>query len=116
MTGQLPEGRKTLEEWNLTKRYVVITTVQTFKHRYAVPMDKLQELNADAEVEREWALDAVTLNEVKEFSQHHIGEQILDDMELNEEEVLQLFDSDNPYLSKWTKEQKLAWIRDCWEK
>jgi hypothetical protein len=52
----------------------------------------------------------VTCEEVKEFSQRHIGEQIIDAQVLREPEVLQFFDADNDYLTEWDEEFKLAWI------
>lgn len=101
------------------ERYVVVTCVSSFRQRYCVPMSELQKLNTDviidAEKARTWAMDSVTMEEVKEFSQHWLGEQIIDTMVLDEERVLQLFDRDNAYLSEWTKEQKLKHIHDWQE-
>lgn len=99
----------------MSKEYVVVTTIQTFRHRYVVPMDKLQEMNTDYQVDPKWALDCVTMQEVKEFSQQHLGEQIIDSAVISEEEVLELFKSDNPYLNSWTDGFKLDWVNDCWE-
>lgn len=100
----------------MNDEYAVVTTIQTFRHRYVVPINKLQEQNPEQEVNPKWALDSVTMEEVKEFSQLHLGEQILDFQLVNQEEVLGLFDEDNSYLSSWSEEQKLDWINNCWEK
>lgn len=97
-------------------KYAVVTTVSQFRLRYVVPMDQLQNLNTEAPVELEWAEDCVTCNEVKEFSQKHLGETIVDTVEMSEEEILEFFDADNAYLSRWTREQKLNWIRDWKDK
>jgi hypothetical protein len=59
----------------------------------------------------EWANDTVNMNECEEFSQKHMGEYIVDTVEMNEEDMLELFDKDNDYLREWTKDQKIAWIR-----
>jgi hypothetical protein len=99
----------------MSKQYVVVTTVQTFRHRYVIPVDKLQARNPNNTVDPAWALDCVTCEEVKEFSQLHLGEQILDSKVASEEEVLELFDSDNGYLKGWDLDYKLEWINDCWE-
>lgn len=96
----------------MSEEYVVVTTIQTFRHRYVVPMSELQKMNEDSEVNPEWAFDAVIMEEVKEFSQEHLGEQISDMFTMSEEEVLDLFDKDNKYLSGWTKEKKLEWIHN----
>lgn len=100
------------------ERYVVVTAVSTFRERYAIPVSELQKLNPNVDItddiprQIEWANDSVAMEEIKEFSQEHLGEQILDTFILDEERTLQLFDRDNDYLSGWTKEKKLEWIHD----
>ena len=100
------------------ERYVVVTTVSTHRMRYAIPMSELQKLNPEIDItdnpaiQIEWAQDAVTMEEAKDFSQDHLGEQIVDTFILDEERVLQLFDRDNVYLKSWTKEQKLKYIHE----
>lgn len=91
-------------------KYAVVTTVSQFRIRYVIPVDELQKLNPDVPVELEWADDCVTCEDVKDFSQKHLGEVIVDTIEMDEEEVLAFFDGDNPYLSEWPREQKLKWI------
>lgn len=91
-------------------KYAVVTCISMFRNRYVVPMDELQKLNPDEEVELIWAEDCVTLEEVKEFSQRHITETIIDSELLDADELLKLFDQDNGYLSNWTEKEKMAWI------
>lgn len=100
------------------ERYVMVTCTSTYRMRYCIPMSELQKLNPDADVDlfedyekaSDWAKDAVTMEEVEEFSQEWLGEQIVDTFILDEERVLQMYDRDNAYLSGWTKEQKLNHI------
>lgn len=92
--------------------YVVVTCVSTFRNRYVIPVDELQNLNPDEPVDPSWALDEVTMENVKEFSQRHVGEQIIDAQVVKEPEILQFFDADNDYLAEWDESQKLQWIRD----
>jgi len=93
------------------EKYVIITTISSFRHRYCVPVSELQKLNMDHPVEPEsWAKDCVTMEEVEEFSQEHIGEKIIDSTVLTEDEMLTLFDKDNDYLKNWSKEQKIAHV------
>jgi len=92
--------------------YVVVTAISSFRQRYVIPVDELQKLNPDEPVDPSWALDCVTCQEVKEFSQRHVGEQIIDAQVVKEKEILQFFDADNDYLSKWDEEFKLAWIKN----
>lgn len=95
--------------------YVVVTTVSTFRHRYVMHKDDLCKLNtqilpSDQEL-LTWAMDTVTCEECDEFSQLHLGEQIVDTVEMSEDEVLHLFDGDNDYLKGWNSDYKLQWIR-----
>lgn len=97
-------------------KYVIVTTISSHRVRYVVPIDELQNLNPEQPVDPSWALDCVTCEEVKQFSQRHVGEQIVDAQVLREDEMLQFFDADNDYLSEWPREQKVEWVRDWREK
>ena len=110
-SSQLPEGRVPYEEWLKTKRYAVVTAVSSHRMRYVVPLDQLQAMNPDKEVEPEWLADAVTMQEVEDFSQEWLGEQIIDVNVVSEDKMLEMFDKDNPYLEEWTKEKKISWVR-----
>lgn len=99
----------------LNNRYVVVTTTSTHRMRYVVPMDDLQALNVEKTVQPEWALDSVTCEEVEEFSQKWLGEQIVDYEVVEQDKLIELFDRDNDYLSQWTTEQKIDYIRK-WKK
>jgi hypothetical protein len=96
---------------DLSKKYAVVTTVSSFYHYYVVPLDLLQELNTEVSVEKNWLEDLVVCNEVEELSQKFIGEQILESSIVSEEDILKVFDTQNHYLSKWNKEQKIEYIR-----
>jgi len=94
--------------------YVIVTAISSHRMRYVIPVDELQKLNPDVPVEgheTEWAMDCVTCEEVNDFSQRHVGEQIIDAYILDEESMLILFDADNDYLKDWTKEKKLDYVR-----
>ena len=96
----------------MNDKYVLVTAISTHRMRYAIPMDELQKLNEEQPVDPRWALDCVTCQEIEEFSQEHLGEQIVDYDVLTEEEILAQFDKDNDYLTSWTTEQKINYIRD----
>lgn len=96
--------------------YIVVTTISTFRHRFVVHKDDVRKLNTEIEPTDknliEWACDCVTCEEFEnEFSQLHLGEQIIDTFEMSEDEVITLFDQDNDYLKGWSREKKLEWIR-----
>lgn len=90
----------------------MVTAVSTFRQRYCIPMDQLQEENTNVTVDPLWALDAVTCNDVNEFSSEHIGEIIVDHDVMSEEDVLSLFDRDNDYLKNLDESKKISMIRD----
>ena len=94
------------------KDYVVVTAISSHRGRYVMHRDDLQKLNPSEPVNAiEWANDTVNMNECEEFSQEHMGEYIVDTVEMNEEDMLELFDKDNDYLREWTKDQKIAMVR-----
>jgi hypothetical protein len=97
----------------MNKDYVVVTTISSYRMRYVMHRDDLQELNPSELVNAiGWANDTVTNEECEEFSQEHMGEHIVDTVEMNEDDMLELFDKDNDYLHEWTKDQKIEWIRN----
>lgn len=96
-------------------RYIAVTAISSYRMRYVIPVDELQQLNPDFPIEGlegVWASDCVTCEEVEEFSQKWLGETIVDAYEMTEEEVLEQFDIDNDYLKDWSTEQKLKHIRN----
>lgn len=106
MTADIKQGVE------LGKQYVIVTAVSQFRLRYAIPLDALQSLNPGVQVDPLWALDSVTCCEVEEFSQEHMGETILDHRVVDEDEILEIFDKENSYLSTWDTAQKLRHIRN----
>ena len=101
-----------LEEGEMNKEYVVVTTLSQVRWRYVMHKDDLQKLNPDAPFKPiEWACDTVTAEEVEEFSQHFLGETIVDTYTVTEDEMLELFDQDNDYLKGWTRKYKIAHVR-----
>ena len=111
---KIPEGRKTLDEFYCSKKYVVVTAISSYRMRYVMNVEDLQDLNLSMDItghEEEWAGDTVTAQEVEEFSQDWLGEQIIDTRIVNEEEMLELFDKDNDYLKEWDRNYKVEWVR-----
>lgn len=96
--------------WQLKKKeeteWVLVECVSTFRQRYMVEVPK------DKAV---WALDTVTMNEAKEFSQEHLGEQIVSHRVVTKEEALKLCDTDNSYCSSWDDETKLKNFFTTWK-
>lgn len=97
--------------WIIKKKYhpetelVLVECISTFRQRYVVEVPKDRS---------EWALDTVTLNEAQEFSQQHLGEQIVSHRVLSKEEVLDLCDKDNDYAKTWNDEYKFNTFVTPW--
>lgn len=82
-------------------KWVLVETVLQYRMRYMVeaPDDH-----------PEYALDTVTMEEAKEFSQLYIGEQIMSHRVVSEEDAIELCLKDNDYIdgrygTPWNKEQ-----------
>lgn len=78
-------------------KWVLVDCISQYRMRYLVeaPDDH-----------PEYALDTVTLQEAKEFSQLWLGETIVSHRVVSEEEALDISDEDNDYVTSWTDEQK----------
>lgn len=74
---------------------VMVEAFQTFRQRYVieVPIGK-----------KDWALDTVTCEQAKEFSQLYLGETIISHRVIDEKEALEQCFIDNPYCKTWNKE------------
>jgi len=101
--------------------YVVTTVISTHRMRYAIPISAMSDDEEDMPLTTDEAItyiqDSVTMQEVKEFSQHWMGENIVDTFVLDKERVLNLFDRDNDYLKEeWTEDRKINFINDWKEK
>ena len=95
--------------WTMKKKEelqgVLVETVSQFRQRYMVqvPVGTDQFGNDKSD----WALDTVTLEEAKEFSQKHLGETIISHRVVTEEEALALCDQDNDYTQVWNNDHKI---------
>jgi len=87
--------------WTLKKSdkvWVLVEAVQMYRMRYMVQVPATNP---------EWALDDVTMQTAKEFSQLDIGETIASHRVISHEDALKLCDQDNDYTQDWTEEQKI---------
>lgn len=95
------DGTWTMRKVEMEKELVMVECVSTFRMRYVVEVPKGK---------KEWAMDTVACNEAEEFSQEHIGEQIISHRVIDEAEYLRMFDEDNAYLKQWDNETKFKYI------
>ena len=92
------DGTFSMTKKEATTEWVLVECISTFRERYMVEVPKGKEL---------WALDTVTMNEAKEFSQEHLGETIVSHRVVSLEEALVLCDKDNSYCSAWSDDKKM---------
>ena len=78
--------------------WVMDEAIQSYSMRYMVEAPATNP---------EYAMDDVTCEDVKEFSQLALPEVITSHRVLTEEEALVLCDIDNDYTNGWTNEQKI---------
>ena len=94
-------------------QWVLVEAVNTFRTRYMVEVPVgIDDFGKD---KVEWALDTVTMNEAKEFSSEHIGEQIISHRVVTKDEALVLCDKDNDYTKPWDDELKMKTFFTTWE-
>lgn len=86
--------------------WVLVDCVSTFRTRYMVEVPKGK---------TEYALDTVTMNDAKEFSQEHLGEQIVSYRTVTKEEGLALSDKDNGYTKTWDSQTKIENFFTTWK-
>jgi hypothetical protein len=103
--------------WTLKKKeptqFVLVECVSTFRQRYMVEVPVgIDQYGKD---KSGWALDTVAMEEAKEFSQEHIGEQIISHRVVSKEEALALCDKDNDYGSSWDEETKMKNFFTLWQ-
>jgi hypothetical protein len=79
----------------------LVETISMFRMRYVIEAENV-----------EHAKDEVTMNveELAEFSQHHVDEVITSSREIDDTEYLRQFDKDNEYLKDWTEGQKFSFV------
>jgi hypothetical protein len=110
--GDNKDGSYTLTK-KIETQWVLVECASTFRNRYMVevPLGTDQYGNDKSE----WALDTVTMQEAQEFSQEHIGEQIISHRVVSKEEALVLCDRDNDYTTSWTEEKKVEVFFTPWK-
>ena len=99
------DGSYTLSK-KIETEWVLVECVSTFRERYMVEVPKGK---------TEWSLDTVTMNEAKEFSQEHLGEQIVSHRIVSKEEALALCDTDNDYTKSWEEKMKIQTFFTNWK-
>lgn len=70
--------------------FVMVTAISQFRIRYAIPVSEINTKDI-----KSVAYDLVTCQEVKEFSQEHLGETFVDSKIISEEELIEMDEEEN---------------------
>lgn len=92
------DGSWTIKKKEEEKVWVMVEAIQSFRMRYMVEAPAAHP---------EYALDTVTCNDAKEFSQEALPEVITSHRVMTTAEALVQCDIDNSYCSSWNDAQKL---------
>ena len=84
-------------------KLVLVEAISQYRIRYVVEVP---------EDSTEWALDTVTCNEAKEFSQHHLNEVIFSHREVKKEDLLPIMLEDNGHGSESIVEKCITYMKD----
>lgn len=87
-------------------KWILVECISQYRTRYVVEVP---------EDHPEYALDTVTMEQAKEFSQEHLGEVIVSHRPTSLKVALKMFDKDNPEFSDWSVDLKLANYFTPWE-
>ncbi len=106
------DGSFTLSK-KVETQWVLVECVSTFRQRYMIEVPVgVDDFGKDKST---WALDTVTMNKAQEFSQEHLGEQIVSHRVVTKEEALALCDKDNDYTKSWDEETKMKNFFTTWK-
>lgn len=101
----LKDGSFSIKKVEPETEWVMVDTISSFRMRYMVEVPKGKSL---------WALDTVTCEEAKEFSQEHIGEQIVSHRVMDKAEALKQCNAENEYCADWSDEKKVSALFTTW--
>lgn len=93
-------------------KFVLVETISQHRMRYVIEVPDTHNDNEYPCTPVQWAEDTVTCEEMKEFSQHWVGETILSSREIARVDIISLVNQDNDYCNgkygtAWSDEQKM---------
>jgi hypothetical protein len=95
-------------------QFVLVETISQYRMRYVVEVPVgIDDHGVDTSL---WALDTVTCDEAKEFSQEWLGEMILSHRVINKKEILSMLAIDHPEWIDRTTEKKIDVFVTTWDK
>ena len=97
------DGSYTMTKKKEETQFVLVETISQFRQRYVVEVPT--GIDQFGRPKEEWALDTVTCEEAKEFTQKHLGETIVSHRVVTEDEVMDIFRKDESYFQDWKKDQ-----------
>ena len=80
--------------------YMMVDTISQFRMRYVIEVPDEVGLEHHPATPEDYAMDMITCEEAKEFTQHHLGETIVSTREVTLEEAIDQFRKDEPMLGE----------------
>lgn len=94
-------------------QFVLVETILQYRMRYVVEVPVgIDDHGVDTSL---WALDTVTCDEAKEFSQKYLGETISSHRVVNKKEILSMHDNDHPVWVGKPAKQKFDLFVTAWD-
>lgn len=95
--------------------FVLVTTISHFRLNYVIPKTVFEKLGYQEPVDTEKLSNYIHAGNVKEISQAHLGENVVEIREYSKDDMLKKFDELNEYLIEWSTEKKLEFLSDWQE-
>jgi len=86
------------------KKLYMIDCIAIHKISYCVEVDEITQLGEITRIINEGD------HELEEFSQEFLGEKVVSNYHIFNDEYVKIFDKDNEYLKDWNTEKKLEFI------
>jgi hypothetical protein len=88
-------------------KYIMVDAISQFRMRYVIEVPDNHNDGEHPCTAEQWAMDTVTMQEAKEFSQEWLGETIVSAHEITNEKIITQCDVDNEYCKSWDREKKM---------
>lgn len=96
----------------MSDEYVLVTTISHFRLNYVIPKKVFEALGYVEPIDTAKLSNYIHAGNVKEISQDHLGENVIEVREYSEDDMLIKFDQVNEYLADWDKDKKTKYLND----
>jgi hypothetical protein len=97
------DGSWSIVKMEETLNYYVVDVLSSFRNRFVVKAKSLQDAHYEVALRE-------NDSEFTEFSQKHLGTNIIDGFEVSHNDLIKMNKQDNDYLSSWSDEQVIRYL------